>query len=150
MDGPLKELVKLEKLTDNGSGKGKSASIGTSLDSLLQSLRDVKDRLEAGTETGDTFSQLSKTVETRKKEVDERQKEIYNSLSRFGKALDKASSVLLSSSLNPYALTDIHQLFTKLLAPLHVRIIQDRAGTCCCYSSAQERPVRYHKYLPRG
>ncbi|KZP24842.1 hypothetical protein FIBSPDRAFT_918682 [Athelia psychrophila] len=99
MDGPLKELVKLEKLTDNGSGKGKSASIGTSLDSLLQSLRDVKDRLEAGTETGDTFSQLSKTVETRKKEVDERQKEIYNSLSRFGKALDKT----FTSSLPSYS-----------------------------------------------
>ena len=93
MDGPLKELAKLEKLTENGSGKGKSASIGTSLDSLLQSLRDVKDRLEAGTETEDTFSQLAKTVEARKKEVDERQKEIYNSLSRFGKALDKVSSV---------------------------------------------------------
>lgn len=97
MEGPLKELVKLEKLTDKGSGKGKSASIGTSLDSLLQSLRDVKDRLEAGTETGDTFGQLSKTVETKKKEVDERQKEIYNSLSRFGKALDKVSVAWLWS-----------------------------------------------------
>ncbi|KAF7984055.1 hypothetical protein HWV62_17593 [Athelia sp. TMB] len=98
MDGPLKELAKLEKLTENGSGKGKSASIGTSLDSLLQSLRDVKDRLEAGTETEDTFSQLAKTVEARKKEVDERQKEIYNSLSRFGKALDKT----FTSSLPTY------------------------------------------------
>lgn len=91
MDAPLKELAKLEKLTEQSAGKGKSASIGDSVDSLLQSLRDVKDRLEAGTETDNTFSQLAITVEARKREVDERQKEIYSSLARFGKGLDKVN-----------------------------------------------------------
>jgi hypothetical protein len=88
MEGPLKELAKLEKLTDKGSAKGKS-SISDSLDSLLQSLHEVKDRLEADTGTQDTFGQLAVTVEARKKEVEDKQKEIYSSLSRFGKALDK-------------------------------------------------------------
>lgn len=94
MEGPLKELAKLEKLTDNVSAKGKSPSVSESLDSLLQSLLDVKDRLEAGTETEDTFGQLGLTVEARKKEVDERLKEVYSSLSRVGKALDKVGACI--------------------------------------------------------
>ena len=92
MEGPLKELAKLEKLTDKTSAKGKS-SISDSLDSLLQSLRDVKDRLQAGTETQDTYGQLAVAVEARKKEMEDKQKEIYSSLSRFGKALDKVCRV---------------------------------------------------------
>jgi predicted nucleic acid-binding Zn-ribbon protein len=94
MEGTLKELAKLEKLTDSKtSAKGKFPSISDSLDSLLQSLRDVKDRLQAGTETQDTFGQLAVTVEARKKETEDKQKEIYSSLSRFGKALDKVRAV---------------------------------------------------------
>jgi DNA repair exonuclease SbcCD ATPase subunit len=93
MEGPLKELAKLEKLTEKTSANGKSPSISDSLDSLLESLRDVKDRLEAGTETQDTFGQLAVTVEARKKEVEDKEKEIYSSLSRFGKALDKVRAV---------------------------------------------------------
>jgi DNA repair exonuclease SbcCD ATPase subunit len=93
MEGPLKELARLEKLTDKTSVNGKSPSISNSLDSLLQSLRDVKDRLEVGTQTQDTFGQLAVTVEARKKEVEDKQKEIYSSLSRFGKALDKVGAI---------------------------------------------------------
>lgn len=89
MDGPLKELARLEKLTSNASSKGKAPSIHDSLDSLLHSLREVKDRLEVGSATGETLPILAKTIETRKKEVDERQKEVYNSLAKLGKALDK-------------------------------------------------------------
>ena len=89
MDGPLKELAKLEKLTSNSSSKGKSPSINDSLDSLLESLREVKDRFQAGTATEDTLGVLSRTIEARKKDIDEKQKEIYNCLQRYGKALDK-------------------------------------------------------------
>lgn len=90
MEGPLKELTKLQKLvSDSSSSKGKSPSINDSLDSLLQSLQEVKDRLQHGTATDETLTILSKTVETRKKEVDERQKEVYNALAKIGKALDK-------------------------------------------------------------
>lgn len=87
MDAALKELAKLEKLAS--AAKGKSPSIPDSLDSLLQFLRDERDRVLAGTATPESIDALSSNVEKIKKDIDERQKEIYNSLSRFGKALDK-------------------------------------------------------------
>ncbi|KDQ61053.1 hypothetical protein JAAARDRAFT_32047 [Jaapia argillacea MUCL 33604] len=88
MEAPLKELAKLEQLTSKASSS-KGKSIPDSLDSLLQSLRDAKNRLEAGAASEDTLVNLAKTVDARKKDVDDRQKEIYNSLARMGKALDK-------------------------------------------------------------
>ncbi|KIK93160.1 hypothetical protein PAXRUDRAFT_829243 [Paxillus rubicundulus Ve08.2h10] len=88
MDGPINELAKLRALTE-GSVKGKNPSVDTSLDSLLQSLYEVRSRIEAGTVTGDTFALLAQTVETRKKEIDDKQREVYNAIARFGKALDK-------------------------------------------------------------
>ena len=92
MDATLKELVKLEKLVSNSNGaKGKSPSISDSLESLLLSLKEAKQRIEDGVDSVDTYTNLSKTVEGTKKDVDERQKEVYNSLSRYGKALDKVS-----------------------------------------------------------
>ncbi|KAJ7452477.1 CTLH/CRA C-terminal to lish motif domain-containing protein [Mycena galericulata] len=97
MDGPLKELAKLEKLTAGGSGKGKSPSIADSLDSLLYSLREARDAIQPGTVSPDFLLQLSQTVDLKKKEVDDRQKEIYNSVSRLGKALDKKFPVALPS-----------------------------------------------------
>ncbi|KAG2349405.1 hypothetical protein BDR05DRAFT_922791 [Suillus weaverae] len=87
MDGPLKDLAKLERLTERA--KGKTPSIENSLDSLLQSLREVKDRINAGSVTEDTYALLAQTVEAKKKEIDEKQKEIYNGIARLGKALDK-------------------------------------------------------------
>ncbi|KAJ7097975.1 CTLH/CRA C-terminal to lish motif domain-containing protein [Mycena belliarum] len=97
MDGPLKELAKLENLTAGESGKGKSPSIADSLDSLLNSLHEARNAIHAGPVSSDLFSQLSQTVEIKKKEVDERQKEIYSSVSRFGKALDKRFPASLPS-----------------------------------------------------
>jgi hypothetical protein len=88
MDGPLKELAKLEKLTAGTSGKGK-ASISDSLDSLLLSLREARDAIQPGTVSPDLLLHFSQTVDLKKKEVDDRQKEIYSSISRLGKALDK-------------------------------------------------------------
>lgn len=92
MDGLLKEIDKLEKLTSNSSNinKSKSPSINDSLDSLLQTLREQKARIERGASCPEAqFQDLSKTIEQRKKEIDERQKLVYNSLARYGKALDK-------------------------------------------------------------
>lgn len=110
MDGPLKELTKLEKLTSNASAKGKTPSVNDSLDSLLQSLREVQDRLKAGTVTGETLTILAKTVETKKREVDERIKEVYNSLREVGKALDKVRSIISCASvyLNRPSLEILH------------------------------------------
>ncbi|KAJ7172529.1 ubiquitin-protein ligase E3 [Mycena filopes] len=96
--GPLKELAKLEKLTAGASGKGK-ASISTSLDALLDSLRQAKDAIQPGPAavSPDLLLQLSQTVDLHKKDVDERQKEIYSSVSRLGKALDKKFPAALPS-----------------------------------------------------
>jgi len=89
MEGPLKELTKLEKLTAKSSTKGKPTSVDDSLSSLLQSLHEAKARIETDGVSDDTILQLVQTIEAKKKEVDDKQKELYNSLSRMGKALDK-------------------------------------------------------------
>jgi len=81
------ELVKLQKLTS--SAKGKSPSIQATLDSLLQSLYEERERVQAGAATPASIQNLNRKVETSKKDLDDRQKEIYNSISRVGKALDK-------------------------------------------------------------
>ncbi|KAJ7709957.1 CTLH/CRA C-terminal to lish motif domain-containing protein [Mycena rosella] len=94
MDGPLKDLAKLERLT-GASGKGKSPSVADSLDSLLHSLREARNAIEPGPVPPDLLSELSQTVELRKKEVDERQKDIYNSVFRVGRALDKKFTATL-------------------------------------------------------
>lgn len=88
MDGPLKELEKLRTSTES-STRGKIPSVESSLDSLLQSLCEVKSRIAAGTVTQDTYALLSQTVDAKKKEIDEKQKEVYNAIARLGKALDK-------------------------------------------------------------
>ena len=90
MEGPLKELAKLEKLAaGTPSAKGKAPSVDQSLDALLDSLRNAKERFQEGTGSQAMLETLAKTVEEKKKEVDDRQKEVYNALAKFGKALDK-------------------------------------------------------------
>lgn len=90
MDGSLKELAKLEKLASGApAGKGKAQSLAQSLDALLDSLRIAKERFLNGVGSQATLDTLAKAIEDKKKEIDERQKEVYNALARVGKALDK-------------------------------------------------------------
>jgi E3 ubiquitin-protein transferase RMND5 len=89
MDAALKELAKLEKLASTSSSKGKSPSVGDSLDSFLRALRETKESVQTGTANEATFSALSQKADSTKKDIDDRQKEIYNSLAKFGKILDK-------------------------------------------------------------
>lgn len=90
MDGALKELAKLEQLTDpSASPKGKTPSIDQSLDGLLNTLRTARDKVAAGTASPVTLVALPKSVDACRKEVEERHKEVYNALARLGKALDK-------------------------------------------------------------
>ncbi|TEB35872.1 ubiquitin-protein ligase E3 [Coprinellus micaceus] len=87
MQAPLKELDKLESLT---SGKAKGPSIQASLDSLLNTLKETKDTIAAsGTVDPARIQTMSQAVDGRKKDVEDRQKEVYSSMSRFGKAWDK-------------------------------------------------------------
>jgi len=94
-DPLLKELDKLERLSNFTSSairsttKTKSPSISDSLDSLIASLRDAKQAAELGQAPEEYVGGLSKAVDDRKREVEERQKEIHASLGRFGRALDK-------------------------------------------------------------
>ncbi|TCD64437.1 hypothetical protein EIP91_004082 [Steccherinum ochraceum] len=98
MDGPLKELAKLEKLVSNSNtAKGKAPSVSDSLEALLLSLKEAKERVQGGTASPETYTSLAKTVESTKKDVDDRQKEVYNSLARYGKALDKRFTAPLPS-----------------------------------------------------
>ena len=88
MDPLLKELTKLEKLTATSS---KGLSIAQSLDSLLHLLHQAREKFVRGECSEDNIRQLVQMVESKKKDVDERQKEVYSVLSRLGKALDKVS-----------------------------------------------------------
>lgn len=85
MDALLKETTKLEKL----SGKGKSYPGYEIVDSLLAALYEAKSQALSGSVNEQTLNQLSNLAEAKKKEIDDRQKEIYTCLSRLGKALDK-------------------------------------------------------------
>ena len=87
MDAALKELAKLGKLT--ADGKAKSPPIDQTLDVLLATLRAEREGVELGGASPEAFEGLTTKVESLKKDLDDRQKEIYNSISRYGKALDK-------------------------------------------------------------
>ena len=90
MDSALKELDKIVKLTSSTSPvAGKSKPIHVSLDSLLHTLHDYKSRLQASTLTEAELGELPKLVESTKKEINDRQKEVYNEMAKYGKALDK-------------------------------------------------------------
>jgi E3 ubiquitin-protein transferase RMND5 len=89
MEAPLKELAKLEKLTGSSASKGKSEPIVGTLDTFLRDLRNAKAKCAAGELNQSDRDELAQLVGIRKKEIDERQKEIYASMTRIGKALDK-------------------------------------------------------------
>jgi len=118
METALKELEKLEKLASNepSTSKGKTPAIQDSLNSLLQTLHVQKKRLEAGIATEAELTTLPRTVEARKKEIDERQKEIYNSLARYGKALDKRFTTPLPTYEPLFASKDAQSALEHVIA----------------------------------
>ncbi|KAL5533317.1 hypothetical protein ACEPAF_5093 [Sanghuangporus sanghuang] len=103
MDAVIKELDRLQNLTSFDPGpsssgltspftaqKGKQTiGVAEALDGLLAALRDVKERVESGTASEHDVANIAKIVEERKKEIDDRQKEIHATIGRIGKALDK-------------------------------------------------------------
>jgi len=150
MESPLKELAKLEKLTAKSSVKGKTHSIPDLLDSLLQSLDDAKDHIEGGTLLEETLIQLSQTIEARKKEVDERQKEVYSSLSRFGKALDKVSSPVKLLVFVWHLFVEIPSISTYTFKPFHFWSVCCSPRADYCSSFPSDRPVWYGRDVPRS
>jgi hypothetical protein len=98
MEAPLKELDRLNKLVSDepSMGKSKTPAIQDSLNSLLQTLHVQKKTARSWPcHRGRADNVLARTVEVRKKEIDERQKEIYNSLARYGKTLDKVDDLVV-------------------------------------------------------
>lgn len=121
MEGPLKELSKLESLT---TGKAKGPSTQASLDALLNTLRETKDAIAAsGTVDPARIQAMAQVVEGKKKDVEDRQKEVYGSMARFGKAWDKVRTsifaydwVLICFQKFPTTLPTYSDLFTSATA----------------------------------
>lgn len=96
-DAVYKELDKLDSLYGSHPArlkptKSKTKTIPASLDGLLAALHDAKRQLTVGAmSVADASQAVNKSVEGSKKEIEDRQKEVYNSLNRLGKALDKVS-----------------------------------------------------------
>ena len=110
MDALLKEIDKIEKIASSSSSKGKAPSMIESLDSLLQTLRNTKAQCEAGEVPVSQIMQLPSAVEKCKKDVDDRHKEIYSSLARFGKTLDKVGMGLCIQCVDALTSpTEIHE-----------------------------------------
>lgn len=149
MEAPLNELAKLERLTAAG---GKPPSIADSLDSLLFSLQEVKIRLSEVAADEITLRSLVQSVGSRKKEVDERQKEVYSSVSRLGKALDKVGRLYHPQKS---ALTSIgrnFQLFYQLtLTSLNLLLLWPlfrRPLLCISYGLGNSKqPKSFYKFV---
>ena len=155
MDAPLKELEKLQKLVSDepSMGKSKTPAIQDSLNSLLQTLYEQKKKLEAGLATESELTTLARTVEARKKEIDERQKEIYNSLARYGKALDKVGSsvqLLWGRELTGFVGIEIHDAVADVRTSFWIERGPGLFGTCHCYALPQDGTVLYSRDFCAG
>ncbi|KAK7693618.1 hypothetical protein QCA50_003187 [Cerrena zonata] len=120
MDASLKELAKLEQLAASNAGasssKGKSVSINDSLEALLYTLREAKERIQAGNASPDTLNDINTKVESTRKDIDERQKEVYNSLARYGKTLDKKFTSPLPSYTPLFSSPEATDALNKTIA----------------------------------
>ena len=150
MDAALKELVKLEKLIN---AKEKCALAPSILDSLLQTLYQAKETLKTGDLSPEQFISLARSIEATKREIDDRQKEVYSATSRFGKVLDKVSRLqklpLCWLDLLQRCATAISDTLTSLFQSFQFTRILRR--TWAHYSSTlfENRPVWGHGDIPR-
>lgn len=127
MDTPLKELARLEKLQAFSSPRStpsktvpkESPSVSETVDSLLSSLQELKQRVEAGTTSEEVVHDVVRLVEEKKKELDERQKEIHGSLGKLGKAIDKVSAIPLHYPAHQLIRAEIHQSIAALFLNFH-------------------------------
>ncbi|KAG9008570.1 hypothetical protein FRB95_001293 [Tulasnella sp. JGI-2019a] len=104
-DAMMNELDRLESLSSlhsepiASSSTSAPPSIGESLDNLLAHLQHARHSVDINEDFSNyTFSDLKKKVETHKKRVDERQKQVHGSMTKFGKLIDKKFTNILPSS----------------------------------------------------
>ena len=146
MDAQLKELAKLEKLVSNASsGKSKKPSIDDSLDSLIRTLQEAKDRLQSGSASRETFTDIASKVDSTKTEVDVRQKEIYNSLVRLNKAMDKVSDIGSSTSNLPHGLCRGFSAAAIISASIHLPGSDPSSREHHCNPFSPHRPIQYRR-----
>ena len=158
MEAPLKELERLQKLVSDepSMGKSKTPAIQDSLNSLLQTLHVQKKRLEAGLATEAELTTLARTAEARKKEIDERQKEIYNSLARYGKALDKVRWLvvgwfdLAGCRADWLVGVEIYYAVADLRTSFRFEGGQELFGTCHRHAFPQDGAVLYGRDVCAG
>ncbi|KIY69989.1 hypothetical protein CYLTODRAFT_442301 [Cylindrobasidium torrendii FP15055 ss-10] len=97
MEPLLKELGTLEQAAEC-RGKGKAPSISDSINGLVSFLESVK---ASGVPVN--RSAVLRQLEMKKKDIDDRQKEVYASMSRLGKAIDKKFTVPVPAVPNKFA-----------------------------------------------
>jgi hypothetical protein len=147
MDGILKEIGKLEQLTqwDASIAKGKAPAVSTSLDTLLNTLRAARAQLDTDpAAAGASLTALPKAVAECKKDIDQRQKEVYNAVVRIGKAMDKVFSApmpdlsehapLFAEKEEIHALEEAiaqHYLRTGYFDIAHT-LVEVNDLSCCC------------------
>ena len=122
MDAPLKEVAKIDKL----SSKEILYPAHDSLEVIISALHDARSQVLAGNANQQTFTQLASLVDAKKKEIDERQKELYSSLSRMGKSLDKAGHPPWFPLTNIHNMIEIPESSTNIFGALFV------SGICRC------------------
>ncbi|KAK2466960.1 hypothetical protein APHAL10511_001218 [Amanita phalloides] len=137
MDAPLKEVAKIEKLPS----KGKFYPAHESLDSLLSSLDEARSQILAGNADEQTFVHLASLVDARKKEIDDRQKELYSALSRLGKALDKKFPNPLPSYSNLFSSSESVTALERTIALHFLRTGQFEISETFIKESSVDIPV---------
>ena len=148
MDASLKELTRLETLT---ASDGKSPSIIDSLDSLLGSLHEAKEEFLISNCTEEQLNQLTQTIESKKKEVEDRQKEVYSVMSRFGRTLDKVGLLMLSREISSFRRLSHRNSQrrcprTPIYSPPHLLLLLLSAPLLCIYSGRVNLKLRRRSY----
>ena len=94
-DDILKELLKLESVSNpsssSSSSKSKSKPLQTTLSDLELALEIAESQIKDGIDVQDVVESLIKETESKRVDVDKGLKEWYGGLSKVGKAIDKAS-----------------------------------------------------------
>lgn len=95
MNASLRELEKLEQLQVYSSETDLSAAttngpscISESLETLLETLQSLRQRVQTECSL-EALGELPNLIESKKKEIDDKQKEIHTCLGRLGKTIDK-------------------------------------------------------------
>ncbi|KAF8610159.1 hypothetical protein BDV93DRAFT_517340 [Ceratobasidium sp. AG-I] len=153
----LNELGKLQSATDitgktahTPSGKktktkAPAPPVGQSLDALLSHLHELKSKLADGPPpSNDDYKLLAKVVDEKKKDVEERQKEVYASLGRVGKLLDKKFPVQLPDTGPLFTSETAMEALERTIAMHFFRTGSFNVAHTFMEESCMDAPPAYH------